>query len=161
GWTVPLNVSGITVAGLMCLQIWTVVLASAVVRLTSRGTDLADGLARLGLPRLFVHALDHTFGLLAGLSQPGHRKDSRGAGGGRGSLPRATDPDAGPGSPGFFTTVGKLLRGDIGFLIQSVRDSLERARTQVLRQADGRLDQRLAHDVAVVSGVALVMASLK
>jgi hypothetical protein len=161
GWTVPLNVSGITVAGLMCLQIWTVVLASAVVRLTSRGTDLADGLARLGLPRLFVHALDHTFGLLAGLSQPGHGEGSRGAGGGRGSLPRSTDTDAGPGSPGFFTTVGKLLRGDIGFLIQSVRDSLERARTQVLRQADGRLDQRLAHDVAVVSGVALVMASLK
>src|SRR5262249_36644655 len=55
----------------------------------------------------------------------------------------------------------KLLRGDIGFLIQSVRDSLERARSQVVRQADGRMDQRLAHDVAVVSGVALVMASLK
>ena len=48
------------VAGLMCLQIATVVLVSAVVRLTSRGTDLADGLARLGLPKLFVHAFDHT-----------------------------------------------------------------------------------------------------
>jgi hypothetical protein len=159
GWAVPLNVSGITEAGLMCLQIWTVALASAVVRLTSRGTDLADGLALLGLPRLFVHALDHTLGLLAGLPRPGHKEDGRGVGGGRGSLPRATA--AGSGSRGFFPTLGKLLRGDIGFFIQSVRDSLERARTQVIRQADGRMDQRLAHDVAIVSGVALVMASLK
>jgi hypothetical protein len=117
------------------------------VRLTSRGTDLADGLARLGLPRLFVHAFDHTFGLLAGLPQPGPGTGSRGAGG--------------PGSRGFFTTLRKLIRGDVGFLIQSVRDSLERARTEVIRQADGRLDQRLAHDVAVVSGIALVMASLR
>lgn len=147
GWTVPLNVAGLAVAGLMCLQILTVVLASAVVRLTSRGTDLADGLARLGLPRLFVHAFDHTFALLAGLPQPGRGEGRRGAGGG--------------GSRGFFPTLRKLIRGDVGFLIQSVRDSLERARAEVFRQAGGRLDQRLAHDVAIVSGIALVMASLR
>jgi len=148
GWTVSLNVAGLAVAGLMCLQIVTVVLVSAVVRLTSKGTDLADGLAQLGLPRLFVHAFDHTLGLLAGRPKPG-----RGEGGGRGA--------GGPGSGGFFATLRKLIRGDVGFLIQSVRDSLERARAEVNRQADGRLDQRLAHDVGIVSGVALVMASLR
>lgn len=156
GWTVPVNVSGLTVAGLMCLQILTVVLASSVVRLTSQGTDMADGLARLGLPRLFVHALDHTFGLLAGFPQRG-----RGQGGGREPSTRATDNTAGRGWRGFFTTLGKLLRGDAGFLIKPVHDGLERSRAQMIRQVDGRLDQKLTHDVAVVSGIALVMASFK
>lgn len=146
GWMVSLNLAGLAVAGLMCLQILTVVLASAVVRLTSRGTDLADGLARLGLPRLFVHAFDHTFGLLAGLPQRGRGKGRR---------------EGGVGSRGFFATLRSLICGDVGFLIQAVRDSLERARTTVIRQTEGRLDPRLAHDVAIVSGIALVMASLK
>ena len=146
-WTIPINVAGLAIAALMCLQILTVVLASAVVRLTSRGTDLADGLARLGLPPLFVHAFDHTFGLLTGSVQRAPREGSRGSGGRGGS--------------GFLPAMRKLIRGDVGFLIQSVRENLERARTEVVRGADGRLDQRLAHDVAVVSGIALVMASLK
>lgn len=149
GWAMPLNVGGLTVAALMCLQILTVVLASAVVRQTSRGTDLADGLERLGLPRLFVHSFDHTLGLLAGRPQPGSGK-----GGGRGA--------GGSGPHGrFFPTLRKLIRGDVGFVIQSVRDSMEQARAEVSRRADGRLDQRLAHDVAIVSGIALVMASLR
>lgn len=149
--TIPVNVGGLAVAGLMCLQILTVVLTSAVVRLTSRGTDLADGLARLGLPRLFVHAFDHTLGLVAGLPQPGH-----GQGQGQG---RRGGGDA--GSRGFFPTLRKLIRGDVGFLVQSVRDSLDRARAEIVRRSAGQMDGRLAHDVAIVSGVALVMASLK
>lgn len=148
GWMVRLNVGGLTVAALMSLQIVTVVLVSAVVRLTSRGTDLADGLARLGLPKLFVHAFDHTLGLLAGRPRP-----ARGEGRGRGA------GDA--GSRGFFPTLRKMIHGDVGFLIQSVRDNLDHARSEVIRQGDGRLDQRMAHDVAIVSGIALVMASLK
>ncbi|HEX7138168.1 MAG TPA: energy-coupling factor transporter transmembrane component T [Vicinamibacterales bacterium] len=142
-WRLPINLGGLEVAALMCLQILTVVLVSAVVRLTSRGTDLADGLARLGLPKLFVHAFDHTLSLLAGRPRPSREE--------RGSRQKI----------GFITTLRKLIRGDVGFLIQSVGDNMERARSEVIRQADGRLDQRMAHDVAVVSGVALVMASLK
>ncbi len=132
------NVGGLTVAAFMCVEILTVVLVSAVVRLTSKGTDLADGLARLGLPKLFVHAFDHTLTLLAGRPRP-KRGEKRGGG----------------------PTLRRLLHGDVGFLIQSVRDNLEHARTEVTREAGGRLDQRMAHDVAVVSGTALVMTSLK
>jgi hypothetical protein len=148
GWMVRLNVGGLLVAALMCLQIVTVVLVSAVVRLTSRGTDLADGLARLGLPKLFVHAFDHTLGLLAG-----RPRAARGERGGRGA--------GRDGSRGFLPTLRKMIHGDVGFLVQAVRDNMEHARAEVTRQADGRLDQRMAHDVAVVSGIALVMASLK
>ena len=135
---------GIATAGLMCLQILTVVLVSLVVRLTSKGTDLADGLARLGLPKLFVHAFDHPLGMFAG--QPRR---------GRGEGKRNREPG------GFVPTMRKLIHGDVGFLIDSVRDNMERARAEVQQQSAGRLDQRMAHDVAVVSGVALVMASLK
>ena len=135
-WRVPINVGGLKVAGLMCLQILTVVLVSAVVRLTSKGTDLADGLARLGLPKLFVHAFDHTLSLLAGRPRPSREERPK---------------------SGFITTLRRLIRGDVGFLIQSVRDNMERARVET----DDRMDHRLSHDVAVVSGTALVMASLK
>ena len=141
------NVGGLAVAAFMCIQILTVVLVSAVVRLTSKGTDLADGLARLGLPKLFVHAFDHTLSLLAGRPRP-KRSEKRG-------------DEPGGGSRGFFPTMRRLIRGDVGFLIQSVRDNMEHARTEVNRQANGGLDQRMAHDVAVVSGTALVMTSLK
>ena len=61
----------------------------------------------------------------------------------------------------FVQTLRRLIRGDVGFLIQSVRDNMERARVEMNRESDGRLDHRLSHDVAVVSGTALVMASLK
>jgi hypothetical protein len=142
-WRLAINVGGLKVAALMCLQILTVVLVSAVVRLTSRGTDLADGLARLGLPKLFVHAFDHTLSLLAG--RPRGRRDEGG------NRPKG----------GFIQTLRRLIRGDVGFLIQSVKDNMERARVEMDHESGGRMDHRLSHDVAVVSGTALVMASLK
>jgi hypothetical protein len=151
-WAVPLHLGGLARAGLMCLQITTLILASAVVRRTGTGTDLIDGLRAVGLPRLFVHSFDLTLDLLGGP----RRRDP---GGGR------SDPEpesrASTPSPGFFAALGRLLRGDIGFFVQSVQGGLERARAGVMCGGAGRLDPWLAHDVAVVAGVALVMASLK
>ena len=151
-WTVSLNLSGLARAGLMCLQILTVVLASAVVRLSGSGTDLVDGLRAFGLPRLFVHSFDRTLDLLGGLRRRAPDQDES-AGAGVPSAPAA--------SPGLFAILGCLVRGDVGSFVQSIRDSLNRARVQVTGDAGGRLDPRLAHDVAVVTGVALVMVSLK
>src|SRR5262249_54746541 len=135
-----------------CLQILTVVLASAVVRLSGSGTDLVDGLRAFGLPRLFVHSFDRTLDLLGGLRRRAPDQDGS-AGAGVPSAPAA--------SPGLFAILGCLVRGDVGSFVQSIRDSLNRARVQVTGDAGGRLDPRLAHDVAVVTGVALVMVSLK
>jgi hypothetical protein len=151
-WTVPLNLTGLAQAALMCLQILTVILASALVRLTGPGTDLIDGLRGLGLPRLFVHSFDQTLDLLGGPRRPG---------GGPSALGVADAPDARAPSPGLFAILRRLLRGDLGFFIQIIQGGLDRARAQVTRDAAGRLDPRLAHDVAVVSGVALVMVGLK
>jgi hypothetical protein len=151
-WTVSLNLSGLARAGLMCLQILTVVLASAVVRLSGSGTDLVDGLRAFGLPGLFVHSFDRTLDLLGGLRRRAPGQDG-GAGAGVPSGPAA--------SPGLFAVLGRLVRGDVGSFVQSIRDGLNRARVPVTADAGGRLDPRLAHDVAVVTGVAIVMASLK
>jgi len=150
-------VGGLIHAALMCVQILTVLMASAVVRLTGSGTDLVDGLRALGLPRLFVHSLDQTLALLGGLG--------RTAGGGRGNGgscgPSQTgEAPAGP-PPGFFAVLRRLVRGDVVFFTQAIRGSLDRAGEQVRQESGGRLDGRLAKDVALITGVALVMASLK
>ena len=144
GWSVRINVSGLEQASLMCLQIATVLLASAVVRLTGTGRDLVDGLHAFRLPPLFVHALDRTLELLAG---------TRGGGGGRGRnrAPRA----------GLFAVAKQLLRGDVSAFAETIRTNIARAESQPGMEVDPRTGSQLAHDVAVVTGIALCMASLK
>jgi hypothetical protein len=61
----------------------------------------------------------------------------------------------------LLATVGRLLRGDIGDFLQKIRDSLKRAGAHVETSSQGRLDNRLAHDVPVIAGIAMVMVSLK
>ena len=64
------NLGGLALAALMCLQILTVLLASSVVRLTGPGTDLVVGLRALGLPKLFVYPLDLVLAKLGGVRRP-------------------------------------------------------------------------------------------
>src|SRR5260370_1644781 len=144
GWSIPINLSGLEVAGLMCLQIVTVLLASAVVRLTGTGRDLVDGLHALRLPPLFVHALDRTLEVLEG---------ARGGGGGSGRnrAPRA----------GLFASAKQLLRGDVSAFAETIRTNIARAESQPGTAVDPRIGSQLAHDAAVVAGIALCMASLK
>jgi hypothetical protein len=120
--------------------------------LTGSGPDLVDGLCAFGLPRLFVHSFDRTLHLLGGL----RRRDAD-----QGGSTGAGAPRAAAASHGFFAVLGRLVRGDVGFFIQAIREGLDRARVQVAGDGGGRLDPRLAHDVAVITGVALVMVSLK
>jgi hypothetical protein len=143
GWSVPINLSGLEQASLMCLQIATVLLASAVVRLTGTGRDLVDGLHAFRLPPLFVHALDRTLELLG----------TRGGGGGRGRnrAPRA----------GLFALAKQLLRGDVSAFAETIRTNIARAESQPGTAVDPHIGSQLAHDAAVVAGIALCMASLK
>ncbi len=151
-WTATLNLSGLAQACLMCLQILTVILASAVVRLSGSGTDLVHGLRILGLPKLFVYSFDQTLDLLGSLRRP----DADG----RGRVP-ASVPEAAKPPPGLLAIVGRLLRGDVGEFLRRIQGGLDRARAQVELNTEDRLDRRLAHDVAVIAGIAMVMVSLK
>lgn len=113
GWLVPFNVTGLDRAAVMCLQILTVLLASTVVRLTGRGDDLVHGLQQLRLPGLFVYSLDRTLSLLSGADgRSGRRQREAGA------------------QPGTFTALKRLLRGDVGSFVQSIKANMELAAGQ-------------------------------
>ena len=142
-WPLPLNLTGLERAALMCLQILTVLLASTVVRVTGSGRDLVDGLRALRLPDLFVYSLDHTLELLGGT-----KKSGRG---------RAEAREQG----GPLSTVKRLLRGDVGGFIQTIRTNIERAGERPKHESDRRLDPHLLQDIAIVTGIALCMASIK
>ena len=142
-WMLPLNLTGLERAALMCLQILTLLLASTVVRLTGSGSDLVDGLRAFRLPDLFVYSLDHTLALLGGA------KKSR-----RGRAEAA-------GQGGTLSTVKRLLRGDIGGFVQTIRTNIERAGERPGHESDRRLGPQLVHDIGIVTGIALCMASIK
>jgi hypothetical protein len=149
---IPVNLDGLSRAGLMCLQITAMLLASSVVRLTGTGRDLVEGLQSFRFPALFVYSLDHTLGLLAGTRRRGGGRGDR-AGPDRGAAKRA--------QPGFLTILKRLLRGDVGGFVQSIRADVDRAGEQIACETGRNLTAEMAHDVAVVSGIALTMATLK
>ncbi len=155
GGAMWVNLGGLTVAALMCLQITTVLLASAVVRLTGPGTDLVVGMRALRMPKLFVYALDLVLARLGGTGQ------GTGEGGGR---RRAGDSSAAGSRPGFFAVLRQLVRGDVSAFNVSIRAALDEAKAQIERDAHDAgetVDPRLAQDVAVIAGVGLVMATIK
>ena len=142
-WLVPLNLTGLERATLMCLQILILLLASTVARVTGSGSDLVDGLRALRLPALFVYSLDHTLELFGGA-----KKSGRG---------RSEAAERG----GTFSTLKRLLRGDIGGFVQTIRTNIERAGARPGPESDRRLGPQLVHDIGIVTGIALCMASVK
>ncbi len=150
GWTVWVNFGGLALAALMCLQILTVLLAAAVVRLTGPGTDLVVGLRTLGLPKLFVYPLDLVLARLGGMR--------RGGGGGGGGRRTAATPY---NFPGFFTVLKSLVRGDVTAFTSAIRTALDEAREQVEADSGDPLSPHFANDVAIIAGVGLVMVGFK
>jgi hypothetical protein len=142
-WLVPLNLAGLERAILMCLQILILLLASTIVRVTGSGSDLVDGLRALRLPDLFVYSLDHMLELFGGA-----KKSGRG---------RSEAAEQG----GAFSTLKRLLRGDIGGFVQTIRTNIELAGARRGAESDRRLGPQLVHDIGVVTGIALCMASVK
>ena len=165
GWRpMTLNLSGAAAAAMMCLQIVTVILVSARVRLTGGGTDLVDGLRAFGLPVLFVYSIDHTLALLGGMRRRGAGGGGgRGGGAGRRRDGRAEAPEAAPPAAdvGAFGAVRRFLRGDVGAFTGAINQSLARAREHVARESGGRLESTVVHDVAAITGISLMMMSLK
>jgi len=51
--------------------------------------------------------------------------------------------------------------GDVAFFSTAVQQSLERAKEHVERESGGTLGAKFAHDVAVITGISLMMTSMK
>ena len=179
---IPVNLSGFETAGLMCLQILTVVMVSAVVRLTGSSADLVEGLRKFRLPHLLALSIDTTLALIGGVSRRGMggggsgggggggRGRGGGGGGGRGRRAEAAIGGVPGGSLGDHPVEGnpspvaafkRMLRGDVGFFVQAIQRGMTRAQEQLAQADIHGLDQRLVHDVSVISGIALTMMTLK
>src|SRR5262249_53412989 len=78
-------------------------------------------------------------------------------GGGKGLGPGM----ASPAPDGALASLRKILRGDVGAFTGAINRNLIQAREHVRRESGGRLESDTAHDVAVITGIALVMMSLK
>src|SRR5205823_1787916 len=65
----------------------------------------------------------------------------------------------GAGQGGTLSTLKRLLRGDIGGFVQTIRTNIERARKRP--ESDRGLSPQLVHDIGIVTGIALCMASIK
>ena len=142
GSTLAINLTGLQRAGLMCLQILTALLTATAVRATGSGRDLVEGLKAFRLPDLFVHALDQTLDTFVGTRRPGHRREG------------------GPRKAGFFSAIREISRGDFSAFVKTIKGNMALAAGRA-PDAGRCLDPSLAHDVAVVTGVALCMASIK
>jgi energy-coupling factor transporter transmembrane protein EcfT len=167
GWMFSINITGVEHAALMCIQIVTVVLASALVRLTGSGNDLVEGLHAFRLPPLFVHSLDQTLELLGSVRRSGGG-GGKGGGGGRDGMgdgltdePKERDRTHHVHHLGFFAVFKRLVRGDVGALVQVVQANVRIATEHTVREGNHHLSVRKAHDVAIVTGIALCMTSLK
>lgn len=147
GCSVWINLGGVALAAFLSVQILTILLAAAVVRLTGPRTDLVIGLRTIGLPKLFVYPLNLILAKLSGLEPP--------AGGGR------RRPAGNAQSPGFLTVLRRLIRGDVAFFTMAIRDALDEARQQLAADTPEPLDPRLANDVAVIAGIGLMMIGFK
>ena len=175
------NLTGFEVSALMCLQITTVILVSMWVRLSGPPTDLVDGLRGLGFPKLFVYSIDNTLALLGGIQSRGMGRGQGGGGGGGGGGDRGVGGGRGrhgaPGNeteaasepvidtdalgPSFMTTMRRLVRGDLGFFLDAIQSGQHRARRRLEETMGHRLDPRTLHDVEIISGVGLMMVSMK
>lgn len=172
GWAPRVNLAGIEVAALMCLRVWTLVMASAWVQQTASAEGFVGALRDLRVPEFLAITIVVTLSLVAGQGGGGAKGGGRGKGGGKNRAgPEAgeqADEEAGEQADeqggGRLAGIGRILarigKGDWSFLSDSVTSGLERAQRGIAAQHPGMAEQRTA-ELALIAGVALAILSLK
>ena len=156
GWNLSLNLTGLAIGVLMALRVLVVVVASMAVQLSGQPGEFVAGLRAIRMPEIAALTIDSTLHLL-GPGGAGGRGMGRGQGGGRGrhQAAEATNSD----SPKELTW-RRILAGDFSFLINMVESALGRAQAY-LRGTNPDADPRMIHDVAIISGLSLLMMTAK
>ena len=164
GFDVRVNVTGFFAGVTMVLRIVTVVLASQVAR-AGDPRAIAQGLARLGVPQMVALSIDTVLVLFGdtGKRPGGGGGGGRGKGGGGGG--GGGGPGAAPGD-GFWTSVKRMARGDVGPLVSRFEGHLDRAQAHaenelVASGSEPGTARERAQDIGVIAGVALTMLSIK
>lgn len=149
GWTPAVNLTGLTVAGLMCLRVFTLVMASTWLQHSSPPGALVAGLERLRVPQSVAVTVDATLALLGG-----ERGAGKGGGGGHGGGKHGKNAD----KPKL--TWDQVRAGRLGVIQDLVDQSLARAREWLSARHPHLSPERL-HDLTVVLAVSLTIMGLK
>jgi hypothetical protein len=164
GFDLDMNSTGALEGLAMILRIAGVVLASHVAR-AGDPRALAAGLGRLGLPRSAALAIDAVLALLGdggGGGRGGGRGGGGGGGGGGGRHRHEGEEAAGGRVAGFWAGVKRLARGDVGLIVERLDRQVARAERHIASvDGDQRTSSAVAHDIAVVAGMALTMLGIK
>ena len=151
GAVLPFNTSGAWAGLLMVARLVTVVLASQVAR-AGDARAVSAGLRTLGLPLTPAVSIDTVLALLGD-------RGGRGAGTGRGDGRAGDEP--GTESEGFWASVRRLGRGDVGPIVRRLEHQITRAERHAREQGLGPEAPGLARDVGVIAGVSLTMLGVR
>ena len=173
-------VNGLLNGTLMSLQVATLISTSLYVQSSGSPSDLVDGLRTLRLPKLFIYSLNNTLALVGKLER--HKGQGKGRGQGRANKnpnsPTQTDRSLlqetadqlaelehatadSTDQLGPMAVLRRLLRGDLTFFIEAIQLGLKRASDRLQSTVSENLDPRQQHDIAWLSGIAILMASVK
>lgn len=146
---------GLAYGARMVLRIFTVVAASGWVQRAGNPGDFMAGLRGWFLPESVAGTVAATLTLLD--SEPA-RKGGGGGGGGGGGRGRGDGAGSGPrAKEAGHPTLRRILKGEIDFLPDMIDSSVSRARGQSATLSS----PELSDDVAVLSGVCLLMLGTK
>ncbi len=151
GTVLPFNTAGAWAGLLMVARLVTVVLASQVAR-AGDARAVSAGLRTLGLPLTPAVSIDTVLALLGD-------GGGRGAGTGRGDGRAGDEP--GTESEGFWASVRRLGRGDVGPIVRRLEHQITRAERHAREQGLGPEAPGLARDVGVIAGVSLTMLGVR
>ena len=150
-----INLSGLSLALIMCLRVLTLVLASAWVQRTVAPGALVEALARLRVPRPVALTVDATLALVGGA---GGRGDGKGSGARRKRDEHKDEQQ--PDDNAARLTFAQIRQGDLSYFTALIDRQLERAR-EFLGERHPDLGERPLHDLTVILTVSVAIMSLK
>ena len=137
-WLIPLNISALLTGLIMSLRVFIVITASMLVRLSSTSEEFVESLKKLKVPEFISLAIDSTLALIA-TSLPKKEKNK--------VEKKKFD-------------IKKILKGDIGFLIDLIGDALSRSKEYVESSGyKGSLSK--VKDLGIISGIVVLMMTTK
>ena len=150
----PINVGGALLGVVMVLRVLCVVMASQVAR-AGDSRAIAAGLGKLHVPAIIAASIDAVLALLGDAERHGRgRGGGRGGGGGGGG-------GGGEEQEGFWASVKRLSRGDVGAIARRIERQIDRAEQHVASQGVSYKGRLVVRDVAVIAGLSLTMLGIK
>jgi len=149
-WKIPLNLGGLSVALIMCLRVFVLVLASRWVQESSKPGDIVLALQDFRVPRFLGASIDGTIRLAAGGGQRGGSGDGSGGGG------RRHMSTGEPVSLGFE----QIRQGRMTYIKDMVERALNRAEVLVNHE-NPDMDRVQSRDIAIIIGIAVAIMGTK